>query len=63
METFAGMASAYLGVALAVAAVCAAAAAGWGVYSAVRGRREMRMWEQRFRALDEQRRRGGWGRR
>ena len=26
METFAGMASAYLGVALAVAAVCAAAA-------------------------------------
>ena len=63
METFAGMASAYLGVALAVAAVCAAAAVGWGVYSAVRGRREMRMWEQRFRALDEQRRRGGWGRR
>lgn len=63
METFAGVVSAYLGAVLAAGAALAVGAAGWAVYAAFRGRREMRMWEGRFRALDGQRRRSRGGRR
>ena len=48
MESVIGTLSAYAGVAVAVAAACAAVTAGYAAFCAIRGKRESRRWDERW---------------